>query len=111
MTEFQARAVVDAINRMFEEHLFSICTVDNCMRITGAVRTADYAALKLYHCCHYSKMSRETKDWLFRATIENVSNVDDFPAVRLINKAEEIETALTIQRKERPLTKRLFGRE
>lgn len=110
MTEFQAKAVADAVNRMFSSHSFSICTVDDCMKITGAVRSADYDALRLYHCVHYSTMSRDTKDWLFRATIENVSNVDDFPAVRLISKSEEIETALTLEQRERPLLKRLFGR-
>lgn len=99
MTELQASAVVDAINRMFESNTFSICKVDDCMKVTGAVRTPDYAALSLYHCVDYSKMSRETKDFLFRATMENICNVDDFPAVKMIRKSDIIESAVRVERK------------
>jgi hypothetical protein len=109
MTEFQTKAVVDAINRMFSSHHFSICVVDECMKVTGAVRNADYRALSLYHCCHYSEMSRETKDFLFRATIENVGNVDDFPKLQLVRKSEEIANALALQDSQRPFLRRLFG--
>lgn len=110
MTEFEAKSVVDAINRMFRGTSFSICTVDDCMELTGATRTESYAALRLYHCVGFDKMDRDTKDRVFKAALENVCNIDDFPAVRLIARRDEIEEQLTLDRKELPLMKRLFGR-
>lgn len=109
MTEFSAKAVVESINRMFASHHFSICTVDECMKVTGAVRTSDYPALKLYHCVNYSDMTRDTKDWVFRVTVENVSNVDDFPKLELAKKSDEITTALTLQSNRQSIWKRMLG--
>ena len=112
MTEFQAKAVVDSINRMFKADHFSICTVDDCMKITGATKTADYDALRLYHCVHFSKMDKQTKEFVFRVSLENVCNCDAFPAVRLIERSDEIAGEISksaIECNRVPLLKRLFG--
>lgn len=109
MTDFEAKSVVEAVNRMFQSQSYSICTVDDCMKITGAVRTAEYDSLRLYHCVSYSTMSSETKERLFRATLENVMNVDDFPVIRLVKKSDEMVNAIALENQSRPLLKRLFG--
>lgn len=109
MTDFEAKAVVDAINRMFKGQTFYITDVDNCMKVTGAIRTTDYDALRLYHCVSFDTMDADTKSFVFQATIENVCNVDEFPAVRLIRRSDEIEEKLAMSHKQQPLLKRLFG--
>ena len=109
MTDFQLASVVDAVNRMFRGTHFSICTVDSCMKITGAVRTSDYQALTLYHCVNYSDMTREIRDWVFKTTMENIGNVDSFPTVALVKRSDEIAATL-IETKSRPnLLNRLTG--
>lgn len=116
MTEFQAKAVVDAINAMFRGHHFNICTVDSCMKITGAIRSNDYEALRLYHCVNFDKMDRKTKEHVFRTTIELICNVDEFPAIKFVSPSEEIgQQLIESQRAETPrrvsFLKRLFGVE
>jgi len=107
MTEFQAKSVVDAINRMFRGHHFSICKVDDCMKVTGATRTADYDSLRLYHCVNYSEMDDETKDFLFKATLENVCNTSEFPTLHLSPPESKVREMLTVEK--RPFLQRLFG--
>lgn len=116
MTEFQARSVVDSINRMFRGHHFDICTVDSCMRITGAIRSNDYDALRLYHCVHFNTLDQKTKEHIFRSTIEMICNVDEFPAIRFVSRSDDLEQQLIeSQRVESstprrvPFLKRLFG--
>jgi hypothetical protein len=106
MTDLQAKAVIDAINEMFKGKHFSICTVDDCMKVTGAVRTSDYDALRLYHCRDFAKMDRETKEYVFKATIENVCNVDAFPEIKLVKPSEAMGQAISVEQK--PLIKRLL---
>ena len=108
MTEFEAKSVIDAINRMFKKGHFSICTVDDCMRVTGAVETSDYNAMRLYHCVNYSAMDKETKAFLFKATMENVCNVDDFPEIKMAKRSEEIQSSFVVEQQP-TLLKRLFG--
>ena len=110
MNEFEAKSVIDAINRMFKGAYFDITAVDNCMKVTGAVRTNDYKAMRLYHCVHYSEMDRETKAFLFKATMENVCNVDDFPEIKMAKRSDEIENRLIVEHQSKPLLKRLFSK-
>ena len=113
ITPFQAKAVVDAINEMFRNsHYFNICVVDNCMEVTGAKRTADYTALHLYHCRNFSQMDAATKEFVFRATMENVTNIDGFPAVRFVDRREELAEATmkSLTAGGRSFFQRLLGR-
>ena len=109
MTEFEAKSVIDSINRMFKDRSFSICTVRNCMEITGAVATREMKVLELYHCVSYSDMDAETKAMLFKATIENVCNVDEFPEIAMVKSSDQIQHQLAVEQKEKPMLKRLFG--
>jgi hypothetical protein len=109
MTEFQQKAVVDAINRMFKGTTFYITTVDDCMKVAGAIRNSDYDALKLYHCVHFDKMDKETRDFVFRATMQNVANCDEFPFVRLVSQSDLMKEQMAIDHAKTPWMKRLFG--
>jgi menaquinone-dependent protoporphyrinogen IX oxidase len=91
MTEFETKAVIDKINRMFRERCFSICDVDSLMQVTGATRNADYRALQLYHCVHYDEMDEKTKQFVYKATLENVTNINAFPMLKLFDPVEEME--------------------
>lgn len=108
MTNFEAKAVLESINRMFKEKYFSITTVKQCMEITGAVQTKEYKTLRLYHCVDYADMDKETKKQLFEHTLKNVSNVDEFPEIQLVTPSDAVENLLTLETKNTPLLKKLF---
>ena len=110
MSEFEARAVVDSVNRMFKSNFFYICTVDKCMALTGATRTKDYNALHLYHCVGFDKMSEDVKRFVFKATMDNITNVDSFPEIRLVDPGEQLAEQLRLEKlNQTPLLKRIFG--
>jgi hypothetical protein len=52
-------------------------------------------------------MDRETKEHVFKATIENVCNVDDFPEIKLVKPSESFGQAIAVEAKQ-PLIKRLL---
>jgi hypothetical protein len=110
MTEFQQRSVVDAINRMFKGTTFFITTVDDCMKVAGATRNGDYDALKLYHCVHFDKMDKETREFVFRATMENVGNCDAFPVVRLVPQSDLMKEQVAIEHQSNSWMKRIFSK-
>lgn len=71
MTEFEKQAVVIALKKMFQGSHFDICTVDNCLKITGAIApTADYNALRALHCVHWSDMPDGFRAQVFVKTLE-----------------------------------------
>ncbi len=96
MTRFEAKAVIAKLDRMFKGRHFCICDVDSLMDVTGATRTSDYKALRLYHCVDYADMDKETKQFVYKAAMENVCNVAAFPEVRLYDPSEETAKALEL---------------
>ena len=54
-------------------------------------------------------MDQETKSMLYASTIENVTNVDSFPEIKLVDPAEELEQKLIIEKKPN-LLRRLFSK-
>lgn len=96
MTDFQAQAVVEAINRMFKGTFYDICTVRTCMNVTQATETEDFEALRLYHCMPFRSMSQQLKEQLFLKTIEAVANSEAFPAVRLVLPKDEMKQGLEV---------------
>lgn len=110
ISEFEARAVVDSVNRMFKGTSFNICTVDECMKVTGATRTKDYKAMSLYHCVGFDQMSEDVKRFVFKATMDNITNVDSFPEIRLVDPGEQLAEQLRLEKlNQTPLLKRIFG--
>ncbi len=62
MTTIQVHACQDALRKMFEGSHFSICTIDNILRVTrGVPDRADYDTLRLLHCVDWREMSPETR--------------------------------------------------
>lgn len=83
--ENKARAVIFALTRMFnEEPFFDICTVRKCMQITGAKGNTNFNTLTLYHCAYWKNLSQKAKEFIFNTTVENVFDVDNFPAIKLV---------------------------
>lgn len=79
ITDFQKQAVILALKKMFNGSHFSICTIDTCLKVTGAVPPkADYDALHALHCVDWADMPREFRDQVFVKTLELFSH-SDFP--------------------------------
>lgn len=89
MTKFQTKAVLFNLNRMFREPYFSICEVTKMMKVTGATRNSDYETLDMYHCTNYSEMDEETRNFIHKAVLSNVTNCYDFPRVGIYRKPQE----------------------
>ena len=51
------------MKHMFEGSHFSICDIDKCLKITGAVpNRKDYEALSALHCVNSSEMSKGLRE-------------------------------------------------
>lgn len=60
LTEFQQRAVVAALEKLFTGIYFDVTTLRKIADLTGAqLRGKDFEALEAMHCVHYSKMDKE----------------------------------------------------
>lgn len=101
MNSAQQMAVTCALQKMLEQGHFSICTIDQILKITGGIADKDdYSTLNLLHCVHYDKMPRELLAELPNI-IERVINAPDLfsimaqakgfqpaqPQIRLINNS------------------------
>jgi hypothetical protein len=66
---------------MFEnpKGFFSICTVDNCMKVSGAVPGPKYDVLRLYHCVRFAEMTPQQAEDVFKLTLEVIAG--EQPAV------------------------------
>ena len=71
MDNFQKQAITIALREMFEGSHFSICTVDQCIKVAGVIPpAADYAALSALHCVHWNKMPADFRQQVFVKTLE-----------------------------------------
>ena len=62
MTTLQVEAARAALKKMFSEGFFSICVVDQILKITrGVPSKEDYDTLRLLHCVHFTDMSPELR--------------------------------------------------
>jgi hypothetical protein len=79
----KAAVVRTALKEMFESHRFSICTVDDCLKILGLHRGGEvYNLLNALHCIHYNNMEPDVKKWCFTATLQLLSE-DGFELNRI----------------------------
>ncbi len=59
-----------ALKKLFNQNSFSICTVDELLKITNTIPDkATYQLLHAMHCVNYSDMTKEYRDWLFKTTM------------------------------------------
>ncbi|MDG5498922.1 hypothetical protein [Marinobacter sp. BGYM27] len=71
MDEFKALAIQEAVNKLFSEKHFSICTLDNIIKLTGApVNHGIYDQLRAFHCSHFASMSNRTRQLLQQKVVE-----------------------------------------
>jgi hypothetical protein len=57
--------VQTAINKLFTDNHFSICTLDKVMDVMNISENTDaYKQLRALHCVHYSDMTKEMRDVL-----------------------------------------------
>jgi hypothetical protein len=71
MPEVKRLVVQTALNSLFTENFFSICTLDKVMDIIGANdKTEAYKQLRALHCVHYNKMPPELREILPRLVNE-----------------------------------------
>lgn len=65
MDELQILAAETALRKMVKQGHFSICTVDEILKMTGGVPDArTYQVLRLLHCVNYSEMPDELREKL-----------------------------------------------
>lgn len=58
MSDFQAEACRLALKKMMDGGHFSICTLDEVLKVTGGVPNSDdYRALRLLHCVDFKDFS------------------------------------------------------
>ncbi|HEY9467621.1 MAG TPA: hypothetical protein VIR54_31225 [Vicinamibacterales bacterium] len=71
LSAFQKEALRLALGRMFRPNgWFDICTVDNCLKLAGAIpSTADYNAMRVLHCVNFSDMTPEMRRAVADATL------------------------------------------
>lgn len=60
MDEIQAMAARVALKKMAQDGYFSICTIDNILKMSGGVPEArDYQILRTLHCVNFRDMPPE----------------------------------------------------
>jgi hypothetical protein len=84
VSDFEQQAVMVALKKMFTGTHFDICTVDNCLKITGAIPPRkDYDALHAIHCVHWADMPPDFRAAVFAKTMALFAH-DGFPLERLM---------------------------
>ena len=78
MDDFQKEVVLTALKKMFQDSSFNICTIDRCLKISGAIPTAkDYDSLSALHCISWKDMSLDLRTAVFKKTI-NIFSQEGF---------------------------------
>jgi len=63
MNEFHRRAAIISLKTMFASNHFSICTIDNIIKLTGCLPDPrDYQALRALHCVNWIDMGAEMRN-------------------------------------------------
>ena len=62
--------IVMALDDMFMDSHYNICTVDNCLKIARMHEPQCYDMLRVCHCINYSKMQPELRDSILRLTAD-----------------------------------------
>jgi hypothetical protein len=91
MDTFQKEVITTTIRHMFESANFSICTIDSCLKITGAIPNKnDYNALSALHCIKWNEMSEKLRQEVYEKTIAMLSgNGFDLSTIELSFNQQE----------------------
>lgn len=75
MDNIQRQVVTTALKKMFTSSHFSICTIDNCVKLSGVIPdNTVYNTMRPLHCIDYKDMPEEVRDWL----LEKVKEMFDY---------------------------------
>ncbi len=65
LPETRRLVVTAALDKLFTENYFSVCTVDNILKILNVSKNSDaYRLLQALHCVDYGAMPKELRDTL-----------------------------------------------
>lgn len=74
MNDLTKEVVITALRHMFEKGWLDICTIDKCLKLTGAIPDKrDYEILSALHCIHWSEMSQGLRQEVYDKTIAMIS--------------------------------------
>ena len=66
----QLTALKLALKRMFQSSHFSICTIDSCLKLTGAIPNKEvYKIMHTVHCVDFKEMDADFRQWIFEQSI------------------------------------------
>ena len=65
MESIQRQVVTVALKKMFTSSSFSICAIDNCLKLSGIIADKKtYDTMRPLHCIDYKDMPEEVRSWL-----------------------------------------------
>jgi hypothetical protein len=80
LNPIQIAAIKTSLRHMFNRGSFSICTIDNVLKLTGGIpKGDDYKTLSLLHCVNYQDMPPE----LLEALPNMVKNIVESQAFQI----------------------------
>jgi hypothetical protein len=66
----QLTALKLALKKMFQGNHFSICTIDSCLKLTGAIPNKEvYKIMSTIHCVDFKEMEPDFRQWIFEQSI------------------------------------------
>ena len=66
----QLTALKLALKRMFQSSHFSICTIESCLKLTGAIPNKEvYKIMHTVHCVDFKEMDADFRQWIFEQSI------------------------------------------
>lgn len=97
-----------ALNKLFKDNSFSICTIDNLLKLTNTIPDPEvYKILHVLHCANYSDMSPEFRKELFRMVLDMFKgNGFEFEDIEKIYESNIIELE---PKENKSFLKRLIG--
>ena len=65
MDSIQKQVMTVALKKMFTSSHFSICTIDNCLKLSGIIPDKKiYDTMRPLHCIDYKDMPDSVRNWL-----------------------------------------------
>ncbi len=84
--EFGMLALKQAVNKLFQERHFSICTLDNIADMMGVSPNRKiYNQLRAFHCVDYGSMDNRTKELLQQKVVECLRGDPILNPARVLN--------------------------
>ena len=96
--EFKIKSVSLIIQKMFDSHRFSICDIDNCLKISRIIPNKDvYNTLNALHCVHWSTMDGDMRKTVMKETLKmfQITDAEEY-ALRNFSRKEEVSQTLNL---------------